>query len=69
MFLFQQSVSAYIDPSTATYLVQIIAGILVAGGIAIGVFRHKIKRLFTKNKGDATSQDELADVQDDNLAD
>lgn len=44
------SVSAYIDPATTTYLIQIIAGVFIAGGALIGVFRHKIKRLFTKNK-------------------
>lgn len=41
---------AYVDPATLTYLVQIIAGVFIAGGVAVGVYWRKIKKLFTKGK-------------------
>ena len=71
MFLFQQHALAYIDPSTATYIVQIIAGIFIAGGMMVGIFWHKIKRFFKKNnKDDITSdEDDGVDIDDDNFAD
>lgn len=44
--------SAYIDPSAMTYVIQAVAGVFIAGGAAIGVFRHRIIRFFKnlKNK-------------------
>ena len=39
-------VLAYVDPATLTYVVQIVAGIFIAGGVAIGVYWRKIKKLF-----------------------
>ena len=29
---------AYVDPATLTYVVQIIAGVFIAGGVAVGVY-------------------------------
>lgn len=43
---------AYVDPATLTYVIQIVAGLFIAGGVAVGVYWRKIKKLFTKNKGD-----------------
>lgn len=40
--LFSNTAHAYIDPSTTTYIIQGIAGILVAIGAVFTVFRHKI---------------------------
>ncbi len=37
---------AYVDPATLTYVVQIIAGVFIAGGVAVGVYWRKIKKLF-----------------------
>lgn len=45
---FSPSVAAYIDPASSSYLLQIIAGIFIAGGTAIGVYWRKIKLFFTK---------------------
>lgn len=39
---------AYIDPSTVTYVIQGVAGILVAVGAAFTIFRHKIKAAWRK---------------------
>ncbi len=43
-------VLAYVDPATLTYVVQIVAGIFIAGGVAIGVYWRKIQKFFTKDK-------------------
>ena len=44
------NVRLYIDPATTSYVIQIVAGIIIACGAAIGVFWNKITRLFRKNK-------------------
>ena len=41
---------AYVDPATLTYVVQIIAGVFIAGGVAVGVYWRKIKKLFSRTK-------------------
>lgn len=33
---------AYIDPSAVTYIIQGVAGVLIALGAAFTIFRHKI---------------------------
>jgi hypothetical protein len=39
---------AYIDPAATSYILQIVAGVVIAGGIAVGIFWRKI-RLFFRN--------------------
>lgn len=39
---------AYIDPSTVTYIIQGVAGIFIAVGAALTIFRHKIKAAWRK---------------------
>lgn len=46
--LFSIPVRAYIDPSTVTYVIQGVAGVLIAIGAALTVFRHKIKAAWRK---------------------
>ncbi|MDF2859331.1 MAG: hypothetical protein K0Q87_5182 [Neobacillus sp.] len=41
---------AYLDPSTSTYVIQIVAGGLIAGGTAIGIFFHKFKKTVVGKK-------------------
>lgn len=40
--------SAYIDPSTTTYIIQAVAGVLIALGASITIFRHKIVAAWRK---------------------
>lgn len=40
---------AYIDPSAVTYAIQAIAGVFIAVGALVTVFRHKISAFFKKN--------------------
>lgn len=44
------SAYAYVDPATLTYVIQIVAGVFIAGGVAVGVYWRKIKKLFQKDK-------------------
>ena len=39
---------AYIDPSAVTYVIQAVAGVVIAIGALITVFRHKIVAFFKK---------------------
>ncbi len=41
---------SYIDPSTMTYIIQLVGGAVIIGGVAVGIMWHKIKRFFTKKK-------------------
>lgn len=62
-----KNVYAYIDPSTVTYFVQAIAGILIAIGAAITVYRHKIVAFFKGKKNsdeDTDSKNKNEDLED-----
>ena len=43
---------AYIDPSAVTYIIQAVAGVAIALGAALTIFRHKIASFFRKNKSE-----------------
>ena len=40
--------SAYIDPSVMTYVIQIVAGVVIAGGAALTIYWKKIRLFFKK---------------------
>ena len=70
MILFSVTAFAYIDPSAMTYIIQIIAGVVIAAGAAFGFYWRKIKRAFSKRKGeDAYSADYDLDDDDDGYDD
>ena len=48
-FLFSTTASAYIDPSAMTFLTQVIVGIVIASGTAVGFFFKKMKRKLKKD--------------------
>lgn len=67
-YYFTLTAQAYIDPSVATYLIQAIAGALIALGAVFTIFRHKILALFKGKKKAETSTDdviELKEVEED----
>lgn len=41
---------AYIDPATTSYLIQIVAGVVIAAGATLGIFWKKIKLAFKRKK-------------------
>lgn len=50
MMLFSTYAFAYLDPSTMTYAIQVVAGVFIAAGAFIGIYWHKIKRTLKGNK-------------------
>ncbi|MCD7835696.1 MAG: hypothetical protein LUG83_03395 [Lachnospiraceae bacterium] len=65
--LFTMPVYAYIDPSAVTYVIQAVAGVLIALGAALTIFRHKIFSAFNGRRKDNTPVEkiEFKDVEDD----
>ena len=47
-----QSCFAYIDPATTSLIIQIIAGVIIGCGTAVGIFWNRIKRRLKKKKGE-----------------
>ena len=50
-----QNCYAYIDPAATSYIIQIVAGIIVALGAVFGVMWSKIKRFFKKKDKEDTN--------------
>lgn len=48
---------AYIDPATTSLIIQIIAGVVIACGTAVGIFWSRIKRKFKKKNGDEAAEE------------
>lgn len=63
--LFNGPVLAYIDPSAVTFIIQGIAGVLIALGAAFAVFRHKIFKFLRskKKENEQESKIEFKDVE------
>ncbi len=58
---------AYIDPSAVTYVIQAVAGVLIALGAAFTIFRHKIFAFFKGKKKTEEKEEaiEFKDVEED----
>ncbi len=64
MLLFGENGSAYIDPSVATYLIQAIAGIVIAVGAAVGIYFRRAKKKINDKLGiDETRNKEVESDQ------
>jgi len=48
--LFTSDAQAYIDPGTITVIFQGILSAIVAGGVAIKIYWHKLKTFFKRKK-------------------
>lgn len=57
MLFFSTTSNAYIDPSAMTYIVQVIVGIIIAGGAAFAFYFKKIKRKIKRKVDDAKTED------------
>ncbi|QUC66673.1 hypothetical protein [Aristaeella hokkaidonensis] len=44
MFMFGLNGKAYIDPSVTSYIIQAVAGIIIAVAAVIGIYFRKIKK-------------------------
>lgn len=57
LFLLTMPGVAYIDPSAVTYVIQAVAGVVIALGAAFTIFRHKIFAFFKgKNKNEEAEE-------------
>jgi hypothetical protein len=65
MLLLSAPAFAYLDPGTVTYVVSMIAGLFIAGGAALAIFRRKIV-LFFRNLG---KKDAKKDVPEEKAGD
>lgn len=51
MLLFGANGSAYIDPSVMTYVIQAVAGIIIAVGAAVGLYWRRAKKKISDTLG------------------
>lgn len=51
MLMFGLNANAYIDPSVMTYMIQVVAGIVVAVGAIVGVYFRKAKKKVNEKLG------------------
>lgn len=51
MLLFGVNGQAYIDPSVMTYLIQAVAGVVIAIGAVIGIYWRKAKKKINNKLG------------------
>lgn len=63
-YVFTIPAQAYIDPSVVTYIIQMVAGVLIAFGAAFAVFRHKIFAFFRKNKSNKETKGTAIEFKD-----
>ena len=61
--LFGMQAFAYLDPGTLSYVISMIAGLFIAGGAALAIFRRKIK-LFFQNLGKKKSAEETQTTEE-----
>lgn len=66
LLLFSVTALAYIDPSAMTYMIQLVAGIVIAAGAAFGFYFRKLKRALSKfGKKDRAADSRWEDDEDD----
>lgn len=44
MLVFGVTANAYVDPSVMTYMIQVVAGVVVAVGAVVGIYWRKAKK-------------------------
>ena len=59
------SSAAYIDPSAMTYIIQIVAGAVIAIGAALGFYWRRLKRAVRKKKNKDLYDDEDEEDEDE----
>ena len=69
MLMFSTVSSAYLDPSTVTFIVQIVAGVAVACGAAFTFYFRKIKKKFSGVKDESADSVESLDNSKDGFDD
>ncbi len=65
MLMLLENALAYIDPSAMTFIIQLIAGVAIAAGAAVGFYWRKIKRAVKKKKNNEDDDEEYEDDEED----
>lgn len=65
MLLFGSDVDAYIDPSVMTYVIQAVAGVVIAIGAATGVYFRRAKKKLNDKLG--IDQNRNKEVESDEI--
>lgn len=65
MLLFGENGQAYIDPSVITYVVQAVAGVVIAVGAAVGIYWRKAKKKMNEKLG--VDENKNKEVESDDL--
>lgn len=65
MLMFGENGHAYIDPSVLTYLIQAVAGIVIAVGAVAGIYWRKAKKKINDKLG--IDENRNKEVEDDDI--
>jgi membrane protein implicated in regulation of membrane protease activity len=65
MLMCMATAMAYIDPSAVTFIVQIVAGVVIAAGAALGFYWRRIKRALSKRKNKGEEEEEEDDEEEE----
>ena len=65
MVMCMATAMAYIDPVAATMIIQIVAGVVIAAGAALGFYWRRIKRALSKRKKEEEEEDEDEDEEEE----
>ena len=72
MLLFGETGEAYVDPSVVTYIIQAVAGVVIAAGAVFGVYWRKTRKKINDKLGidenrnkEVESDDFVSDVGDE----
>lgn len=64
MLMFGVNAKAYIDPSVVTYMIQAVAGIIVAVGAALGIYIRRAKRKINDKLGIDENRNKVVESDD-----
>ena len=64
MLMFGLNGNAYIDPSVMTYMIQVVAGIVVAVGAVAGIYFRKAKKKVSEKLGIDENQNKEVESDD-----
>ncbi|MCR5006589.1 MAG: hypothetical protein K6A77_11875 [Clostridiales bacterium] len=61
LFVFGANGQAYIDPSVMTYVIQAVAGVIIAVGAAVGIYWRKAKKKAQEKLGIKENKEQESD--------
>ena len=64
MMLFGVNGQAYVDPSVMTYVIQAVAGVVIAVGAVVGIYWRKAKKKMSEKLGVDENKDKEVESDD-----